>query len=261
MVGFIGSGILDVVDLKPGHLFWMQAGSTWLNRDKPRPFALVTPCSPSQLSTLAYGSTQQTEMRHGAAHVAVSPVRSGLHRNRLSATTYFYPGTLVPIRHTLLPQPAGFIGKFLPQMREMLRLALGIGQGSCLKPGSPSGSRRGRVVVLRRPWAQDIRTYHAVLLTEPRYSVETNYQIILPIYPTAGKPAGEYDLLISSREWLDVFPATTETVLLAIPATHSVWHDHGIARETEYVVDEESLAQIDRHLCAYFSLPMPAPEG
>lgn len=42
-------------------------------------------------------------------------------------------------------------------------------------------------------------------------------------------------------------------------ATHSVWYDDDIARETEHVMDPASLARIDRALCDYFSLPDPPP--
>jgi hypothetical protein len=69
----------------------------------------------------------------------------------------------------------------------------------------------------------------------------------------------EARLLVSSREWLSVFSSATDQALLPIPATHSVWHDTDIARETEYVLDDDTLAEIDRRLCDYFSLP-PAGE-
>ncbi|HEX6042259.1 hypothetical protein [Longimicrobium sp.] len=239
----------------------MPAGSTWLNRDKPRPFVLTTAYTPGRLATLVYGSSQETEMRHGAAFIAVEPVPAGLRRNRLRSTTYFYPGTLLPVRYPLLPPHAGFLGGALDELRRMLRRALGIGQGSCLAPGADSNSRRGRVVILQ-PWMErDLRTSLAVLLTESRYSAEANYQIILPIYPAARSPLDGDDIRISLGEWLTVAPALEEGALLPIPAVHSVWQAHAIARETEHVMDEESLARIDRALCDYFSLPDPPPGG
>src|SRR5687768_11310594 len=91
---------------RPGHLFWMPAGFTWLNRDKPRPFALATPCLTEALGTLVYGSTQETEKSAGGACVEVAPVRQGLNRNGLRTNTYFYPGTLLPIEHEGLPSPS-----------------------------------------------------------------------------------------------------------------------------------------------------------
>lgn len=241
---------------RPGHLFWMTAGATWLNQDKPRPFALATPCRENEVGTLVYGSTQGTERSAGAACVGVAPVREGLHRNGLRSTTYFYPGTLLPAPHEDLPPQSGFLGRSLSDLRATLRIALGIGTGSCRESGAPWGSLRGRIVVLDSTLAHDIGASVAVVLTEPRYSAKRNYQIILPIFDGLGREPAKHDLLVSSRDWLEVFPATVDRVVLLLPTTHSVWHDNDIARETEYVVDDETLSEIDRRLCDYFSLPL-----
>jgi hypothetical protein len=249
------SGAADA--FKPGHLFWMPAGSTWMNQDKPRPFALATPCSARELGTLVYGSTQETEKSEGAAFFAVAPARAGLSRNRLWRRTYFYPGALLPIPHEELPPHSGFLGRSLHDLRASLRGALGIGRGSCLASSAPRGSCRGRVVVLRSRLARDIRTAFAVVLTEPGYSARRNYQIILPIFAAFGRETADRDLLVSSRNWLDVFSNPVDRALLPIPTVHSVWHRDDIARETEYVVDDETLREIDHRLCDYFSLTPP----
>jgi hypothetical protein len=250
----------DAHVFRAGHLFWMPAGSTWLNQDKPRPFALATRCTVDELGTLVYGSTQETEKRSGAACIPVAPARQGLNRNGLRSTTYFYPGTLLPLPHEHLPPYSGFLGGALHEMRSALRTALGIGRGSCLHPATPANSIRGRVVMLAEHLAIDLHTDFAVVLTEPRYSATRNYQIILPIFTTFGRETSSHDLLISSREWLGALPTPIERALLPIPATHSVWHNDDIARETEYVVDDRTLREIDRRLCGYFSLPLPEVE-
>jgi hypothetical protein len=246
---------------RAGHLFWIPAGSTWLNQDKPRPFVLATPCAAGELGTLVYGSTQETEKSAGAACIAVAPVRQGLNRNGLRSRTWFYPGTLLPIPHEHLPPHTGFLGRSLDELRDALRSALGIGSGSCLHPSAPANSIRGRVVVLAEHLARDLHTALAVVLTEPGYSVARNYQIILPIFTTFGRETSSHDVLVSAREWLDVFSARVDRALLPIPATHSVWHEDDIARETEHVVDDETLREIDRRLCDYFSLPLDGAEG
>jgi hypothetical protein len=238
---------------KPGHLVWMPAGSTWLNNDKPRPFALARRCSPHELATLVYGSTQATERIAGAACVEVAPVREGLHRNGLRARTYFYPSTLLPLPHEHLPPASGYLGQSLDALRQALRVALGIGTGSCRTNNAVRGSCRGRIVVLSSALAADINAAAAVVLTEPRYSAQRNYQIILPIFTASARNAGAHDLVVSRPDWAQA-PDPGNRVLLAIPATHSVWHADDIARETEYVVDDDMLAQIDRRLCDYFSL-------
>lgn len=241
---------------RPGHVVWIPRGSTWLTREKSRPFAVVAPCGPEVQGTLVYGSTQETERRSGAAAIAVAPVREGINRNGLHVRTCFYPGTLLLLEQEDLPSPAGFLGRPLADLRNALRNALGIGRGSCLSPGAPAGSRRGRIVELKSQIAHALRARFAVLLTEPRYSRATNYHLILPVYPGAAGDTHELDLQISGRDWLAVFPGAMRTALLPVPVTQSVWYAHDVARETEFVVDEDTLAQIDRRLCAYFSLPL-----
>jgi hypothetical protein len=105
-----------------------------------------------------------------------------------------------------------------------------------------------------------VGTGFAAVLTEHEYSAQLRYQAILPILPGVSGGTPHRDQVISWRNWFAAFPRPVQSVVLPIPAMFSLWHSTGIARETEYVLDEESLAEIDRRLCAYFSLP-PAPGG
>lgn len=245
---------------RPGHLLWMPAGSTWLNREKPRPFVLTTSADQNTLGTLVYGSTQETEKLSGAAYVEVAPAPHGLNRNGLHRRTYFYPGTLIPVVHERLPASAGFLGKSLHELRTALRTALGIGRGACIRPGAPAGSCRGRVVAVHPDLAREIQASSAVVLTEPEYSAHRHYQIILPIVTAAAQNDGRFDLVASASKWPGLFEVGVDRVLLPVPLTQSVWHPDDIAGETEYVVDDGTLAEIDRRLCDYFSLA-PVDEG
>lgn len=182
-------------------------------------------------------------------------MREGLNRNGLRTRTYFYPGALLPIRHEDLPPHAGFLGRSLAEFRAVLRVALGIGRGSCLGANARTGSCRGRVVALSAGLTRDIRAAFAIVLTEPAYSAQRKYQIILPVFTEFSRAADRYDLLVRTSDWFNAFLAPVGRVLLPIPITQSVWHHDGIARETEYVLDDESLREIDLRLCDYFSLP------
>jgi hypothetical protein len=208
------------------------------------------------LGTLIYGSTRETEKSAGATCVAVSPIGEGVNRNGLRARSYFYPGTLLAVRHDRLPPYSGFVGKSLPELRVALRTALGVGRGSCLGSEAPAGSCRGRIVALSTAFSRAIRAAFAVVLTEPRYSAERNYQIIVPVFTTFARQ-GDRDLAVYARDWLNALPALVDHVLLPVPLTQSVWHNTHIARETEHVVDDETLGEIDRRLCDYFSLEPP----
>ncbi|HEX2209758.1 MAG TPA: hypothetical protein VHG93_18905 [Longimicrobium sp.] len=120
---------------------------------------------------------------------------------------------------------------------------------------------RGRLVILHPAPAEDIGATVGIVLTEPRYSAARNYQIIPPVFTSYGPQIADHDLLVSGRGWLDVFPAAVDQVLPAVPTTHSVWHHDDIPRETEYVVDDDTLAEIDRRLCDCFSLPPGDADG
>lgn len=253
-------GVAERHTFRPGHVFWLPPGTTWLNRDKPRPFALTTPSATGALGTLVYGSSQETEKRSGATAVEIAPVLKGLNRNGLSRRTFFYPGTLLPVIHERLPPPSGHLNRSLPELRAAMRIALGIGRGSCLGSNAPAGSCRGRIVVCGPALSRSIQAAHAVVLTGPAYSAERNYQIILPIFTVFAREIDMHDLLVATRKWAGSFWTVAHQVLLPIPLTQSVWHSEDIARETEYVVDGGTLAEIDRRLCEYFSLPAPAED-
>jgi len=243
---------------RPGHVFWMSRGATWLNTDKPRPFALSTPCGVGAAGTLIYGSTRETEARFEATCVHIDPRPGGVNRNGLTERTTFYPGILVRDRYERLPPHAGTVGTSLGALRAALHDALGIGTGSCLTAGSAPGSLRGRIVRLEHRRAQALRTPFAVLLTEPRYSIAKHYQLILPLVPDGGL-AAPHVLRLPGGEWMGVFDAPIRSVLLPIPLVHSIWHARDIERETHFVLDEASLAKIDSRLCDFFSLPVPKP--
>lgn len=249
-----GGGI-RLAQYRPGHLFWMPRGTTWLNLDKPRPFVLATSCTIGSLGTLVYGSTRMTEIGAGAASVQITPVRGGVNRNGLAERTHFYPGILVRDRYEVLPMHAGSVASHLEALRLAMHRALGIGRGSCLAPGAPKGSRRGRIVKLKRGLAGAMRTEFAVLLTEAGYSRERHYHVILPLVRGSGQSPAPGVVRIDSRDWMALFPQPTRSVFLPIPVVNSIWYDRGIERETEYVLDDESLAEIDRALCRFFSLP------
>jgi hypothetical protein len=244
-----------------GQILWLPPGSSWLNRDKARPFALVAAPATLRNATLAYGSTRAAEKSLGAACIQVAPQREGVNRNGLSATTQFYPGILLRKEISDLPPPAGTLGRSTESLKTCLRRALGIDQGSCLNPDAPHGSRRGRIVELRTALSRDVRARFAVLLTEAEYSRRKNYQIILPMIPGDGKAAGESVLRISERDWMSVYRSRPASVLMPISAVQSAWYGVAVFRETSSVMDEPALTEIDRRLCEFFALAPPGAPG
>lgn len=235
----------------------MRRGATWLNRTKPRPFVLATGCGTGTPGTLIYGSTQEAEAHTGAVAVYVDPRQQGVNRNGLDKRTAFYPGILIRERYERLPSHAGSVGASLAPLRSALRTALGVGTGSCLSDGAPPGSYRGRVVQIERKLALALRTRFAVILTQPQYSMSRHYQLVVPLRPDEGMVIEPAVLRLSPAGWTGLFSPPTAFVLVPIPLVHSVWHGRDIVRETRFVVDEATLAEIDRRLCEFFSLDPP----
>lgn len=250
-----------LTQFRPGQVFWLAGGATWLNADKPRPFVLATTCGIGTLGTLIYGSTRDTEARSGAACVHIDPRPGGVNRNGLAERTAFYPGILVRDRCERLPAHAGTVGTSLRALRAALRDALGIGTGSCLTIGAPAGSLRGRIVRVSHRLARALRTPFAVVLTQPRYSRARNYQIILPLVTDRAEVTAPGVLRLPAGEWMAVFTKPSSFALLPIPLVHSVWHARDIEHETTYVLDETSLARIDERLSEFFLLDPPRTAG
>lgn len=240
---------------RQGQVYWMPPRATWLNRDKWRPFTLAARAR--GYTTLVYGSTQLTERHAGAACLEVPPRLSGVSRNGLRVITRFYPAILALLDGSTLPPVSGFLGNSLDALRAALRSALGIGQRSCYDPDAPAGSCRGRIVVLNTGLSRHLNTAVAVVLTEHGYSAERRYQVILPIVPAPDPRDQEHNLVVRSGSWFAAFRKPVHTVLLPIPAIFSIWHSTGIMKETAHVLDDDTLAEIDRALCSFFSLPEP----
>ncbi|HYH82732.1 MAG TPA: hypothetical protein VEX86_23265 [Longimicrobium sp.] len=203
---------------------------------------------------MVYGSTQTTEAAFSASHVEVPPVSSGVNANGLRTRTFFYPGLLYPINYSELPAPAGFLGKRLLELRRGLRRAFGIGTGTCLDPGAPRGSRRGRIVRLSEAIAADFRTAFAVLITEHVYSCEDRYQLLIPILRGDALRSTSGGLLVENQSWLSVFAKPTHSAVFPAHLVQSAWYTADIAGETSHVIDQSSLQRIESELCAHFEL-------
>jgi hypothetical protein len=232
----------------------LPPGATWLNRNKPRPYVLATPCDPTRRGTLVYGSTRETERAFSAANVEIQPRSLGVNANGLQARTFFYPGVLMPAEYPLLPAHTGNLAGVLRDLRQALRNALGIGSGTCLHPAAPARSRRGRIVLLDARFTSAFHTRYAVVLTEHRYSCSKRYQVVVPIVRGDGVQEGPNVVRVERQDWFAIFPDRASTALLVAPVVQSVWHDEDIVDETPFVIDSASLELLEGRLCAMFGI-------
>jgi len=235
----------------------MPRGAMWLNRDKARPYVLATECRSRMFGTLLYGSTQETERAAGSASIEVRPRPFGVNANGLQHRTIFYPGVLLAARYDDLPPHAGMLHQQVAEMKQTLFRALGIGTGTLHAPVAPRGSRRGRIVLLGPEHALFLRTRHAVILTEHRYSAETRYQVIVPILRGDGLQGDRNVVRIEPQPWFRIFEERTERAFLAAPVIQSVWHPEDVASETPFVIDDVSLGMLEERLCGLFGLEAP----
>lgn len=237
---------------RAGHVFFLPRGATWLNHDKPRPFALATTSSPTELGIFVYGSTRRTEMASAAACVEVKPVPSGVNANGLHAPTFFYPGLMLHLEYFQLPAHVGRLGARFPAFRAALEQALGLGTGTCDHPSAPRDSLRGRIVILHPDVATEVLTPIGVLLTEHIYSREKRYQLVVPLVRGDEVVARPGVPRVHDKPWFTTFNRRTTSALLAASTIQSVWHGDAVIDETEFVIDSDSLAVLEDHLRVIF---------
>ncbi|HYH82734.1 MAG TPA: hypothetical protein VEX86_23275 [Longimicrobium sp.] len=158
---------------------------------------------------------------------------------------------LLATRYALLPPHTGSLGTALHDLRRALHRALGIGAGT------PPHSRRGRIVRLHRSFETVLRTRHAVLLTEDRYSLENRYQVIVPIIRGDGVREDESVVRVPRQPWFEIFSEPTSTALLPAPVIQSVWHRDDIVDETGFVIDSATLDALEERLCLLFGINAP----
>jgi hypothetical protein len=100
----------------------------------------------------------------------------------LSEQTYVYPSRLVTEEYLRLGHPIGRVVDEMPQLREALRSAIGLGMGTANAKGPALGSMRGQIVILGGDVADEIGTRHAVVAANPRYSQAFRFLNVIPLY-------------------------------------------------------------------------------
>lgn len=56
------------------------------------------------------------------------------------------------------------------------------------------------------------------------------------------------------EEWMEVFDPPVGRVLIPVRVVQSTWYADDVVRDTRHVLDDETLREIDQHLCALFGL-------
>lgn len=245
----------------PGTMFWMPPyrGLPGDPTHSGHPHALIVPAEPARTCTLVYGSTSAAEEAVGGQCHLVQPQRTGVGHNGLSKATRFYTGVLSLRAYEDLPERRGWLGKEVPDLRKKLRRSLGVGKGCAGEAKHEPRSWRGRIVQLSQFVENTLGSDLGVLVTEPRYSAEQRYQVVVPIIDGTGvtevvSPA----LRITSPPWVNLLGDEVTDAILLVPSTVSVRHTNEyIVSDTGSVLNRAHMDAIDEHLCIWFGLRLP----
>jgi hypothetical protein len=99
-----------------------------------------------------------------------------------------------------------------------------------------------------------LRTRYVADMTEHHYSRQRRYDVLVPLIPRDGISAASSVLVEENHEWLAALDPPVGRVLVPVQVVQSTWYADDVVRETRHVLDNETLREIDQHLCALFGL-------
>jgi hypothetical protein len=237
---------------RPGEVWFLPPQGYEGGDDKPRRHVLLTSGAEDEGGVLAYASTKPTEAIHGAAVLAIDPATSP--RSGFSKPTHIYPARLVLAASEDFLRMTGRLEGELPELRSVLRAALGLGTGTAGSGDRARPSWRGKVVQFR-PGTWDVIGYaFAVVLTEHQYSSRRRYQLVVPIESRAAVDPLDDDLVITARKWLRILDMQFTGAILAVSEIQSVFHRDEIEAWTGAVIDDGTLSEIEAALKRLFEL-------
>lgn len=214
-----------------------------------RRHVLVARAGEPHAAIFAYASTKSREARIGAAFVHVDPQAVISSRRReigFREQTYVYLARLVLAAPEDMLRLVGSLDEELAALKAQLFRALGIASGL------DRLGWRGRIVHLRADYADYLGSSHAVIVTDPDYSRERRYQIVVPIFAEDEYDPEEWDVKVELA-----FPIGTRgrNALLSAPYLDTVFHPRDIEGWTGDTVDDETMERLDAALTKRFALP------
>lgn len=109
-------------------------------------------------------------------------------------------------------------------------------------------------MVVEGELASVLRTRYVAVMTEHHYSRRRRYDVLVPLIPRDGISAASSVLVEENHEWLAALDPPVGRVLVPVQVVQSTWYADDVVRETRHVLDDETLREIDQHLCALFGL-------
>lgn len=187
--------------MQPGEIFILPRDDYQRGDPKSRAHVALSLEAPStDLVTLAFCSTEETEAALGAPHVVLSPRAPTFGVTGLSELTYVYPSRLVTEEYARIGDPIGRVLDEMPMLRNVLRHALGLGTGTAIT-GQATGTLRGQVLLLGPSLAQELGTRHALVVANPRYSRSRRFLNIVPLYAYEDYEPAASDFVFPRSDW------------------------------------------------------------
>lgn len=239
----------------PGEVWFLPPDAAEGGDGKGRRHVLLTACEErSDDCTLAYASTSEAEAVFGAAFIRLDPSRT--HRGRtgrmgFDRVTYVYPSRLVGAGADEMRRRVGRLTDERAELRASLRKALGIGAGTA---ATAAVTCRGRVVRLAQSVRREIECSHALIVTEPFYSSQRRYQVVVPLLDTSEFESTDTDVVVEGKDWLSLVSGDSAPVAFAVDLIQTVFHPTEIEGETVAVVDGNTVAQVEQRLLQLFDL-------
>lgn len=224
---------------------------------KHRPHVLLRDCHADALmASFAFASTQMTEARYGAQNVLINPAATTYSGSGFSQPTYVYPSRIVAVNPEDLGEPVGRVIDEMPAIRSALRRAIGLGTGTSMSDGAASGSHRGHFLVLSDELSAELEASLAVILTEPTYSNQERFQIVVPVLSEQEYEIGDLDVPIQAgtSQWLMQVDKKYEKSFFWTEAVFSLFHHREVRQYSKLAVDEGTLRELERSLEIYFQI-------
>jgi hypothetical protein len=238
----------------PGEVWFLPPEARAEGDFKWRRHVLLTPCGEQgDIGIFAYASTAAIESAFGGASVLIDPYANAYRHTGFSAPTYVMPCRLVPAASEDMQRMAGRIIDEMPAIRSELRRALGLGTGT-RAGGSASGSLRGCVVELGDSLAAESGFRLGVLVSEGGYSLAHRYQLLIPLLDATEYDTQPDDVVAIGKAWAGEIRPGLVTAILAVRLIQTAFHPLEIARVLPVVVDDTTIAEVDRALIRVFGL-------
>ena len=241
----------------PGEVWFLPPDAVEGGDAKGRRHVLLTRCEEANDDGIfAYASTKDTEAAFGAACLLLDP--SLTHYGRAGRTgfdrvTYIYPSRLVSAGADEMRRMVGRLINELAELRVLLRKALGIGAGTSSGSVDPA-NWRGTVIRFAEPVRREIDCSHGLIITEPLYSSQQRYQLVVPVLDLNEFESTGTDVVVEEKEWLSLISGDSAPVAFAVDMLQTVFHPTDIEARTSAVVDADTVSRIDRRLLQLLDL-------